>query len=219
MAEKCAACLEEEIRAWDETCPVCGEAVAEPPNVRAAAQKEELEALHRRYLDAISEIAPPTVTEFEAAMQSARPVINRSENRAMAFINDENGLYVSFYREVDAGVRRPEESETDTERRMADQRVFPNYFEKICFGALTIDGRGVPGYGNCALVFREQAIRKRATVFEENSLDFCRRLKFASVPPGHRANWQEKGKLAIAKLKEKLKGNVRAEDFAGILLP
>ena len=219
MPEKCAACFEEEVRPWDETCPVCGEAVPETPNVRAATQQEEREALHRRYLDAVSEIDPPTVAEFEAAIHSARPVINRSESFVLAFINDENGLYVSFYKQVDAGVRRPEESEIDTERRMADQRLFPNYFEKICFGALSIDSRGVPSYGDCALVFREQAIRKRATLFEENSLDFCRRHQFASVPPGYRANWQQKGKLAVAKLKERLKCKIRAEDFAEILLP
>ncbi len=219
MAEKCAECLEEEIRPWDEKCPVCGEVVPETPNVRAAGQQEEREALHRRYVDARSEIEPATATEFETAIQSARLVINRSESAVMTFMNNENGLYVSFYTEVDAGSRRPEESETDTERQMADPRVFPNYFKKICFGALSIDGRGVPDYGDCTLVFREQPIRKRATVFEENSLDFCRRRHFAPIPPGYRANWQDKNELAVAKLKEKLKGSVRREDFAEILLP
>jgi hypothetical protein len=91
----------------------------------------------------------------------------------------------------------------DRERLLADDLLFPGYKQEIRFGALSLDGLGVTDYGSCSIVLKNLAISDRATVFEENSLDFCRSRKLgvgSPVPPGYRSVWDERDLLGCAKL-------------------
>jgi hypothetical protein len=63
--------------------------------------------------------------------------------------------------------------------------------------------RGSSSYGGYAIVMKDAAISKRASVFEENTLVFARRFKIVAggpIPLGYRATWEERNKLALAKL-------------------
>ena len=59
-------------------------------------------------------------------------------------------------------------------------RVFPSYNHEIGFAALSLDGKGVLSYGRCSLVLKSIAIARRATVFWENTVEFCNRVWFLS---------------------------------------
>ena len=137
----------------------------------------------------------------------------------MALVSSDNELYTSFYNLVGAEARRPENTEVDRERLQADDLLFPHYRQHIRFAALSLDGRGAMSYGNCSLVLKDMAIRERTTVFEENALDFCKKRRFQGpLPPGYRAVWNERDKLATAKLQPLLAPGMAERDFARILL-
>ncbi len=99
----------------------------------------------------------------------------------------------------------------------------------------TISGRHDPEVGlnrikNCprnrerytlTIVLKEDIIKHRATVFEENSMEFCRRHRIVvgdPVPSGYRATWQNRHELARAKLHPQLTASTSAGDFPKILL-
>src|SRR5690242_2288098 len=71
------------------------------------------------------------------------------------------------------------------------------------------------------MVLKDVAIADRATVFEENSVSFCERHELGvarQLPAGHRATWEDRALLAIAKLEPKLAAGTTAKDFPGIVL-
>src|SRR5262249_43274090 len=102
-----------------------------------------------------------------------------------------------------------------------DVRVFPSYHRDIRFGALSLDGKGVPLYGACSLVLKSAKIARRATVFWENTVDFCNRVcpeQTKPIPPGYRATWPHRAKLAAAKGEPLLDSQTTPAHFSRILL-
>jgi hypothetical protein len=131
-------------------------------------------------------------------------------------------LYNTFYQQVEAWGRLPEDNEWDKGRESVDALVFPHYHKEVRFAALSLDGRGMSGYGGLAVVLKESAIKTRATVFEQNTMTFCKEQKVvvgSQVPPGYRAVWSARCDLAAAKLHGRLSPGTTEEEFAGILLP
>jgi len=147
-------------------------------------------------------------------------VICRSISETKELVSSDNKLYASFYQLVGAGARRPEKGIIDKERLLADDLLFPGYRDQIRFAALSLDGIGVTDYGSCSLVLKNLAIRDRATVFEENSLEFCRTRGLGvgnPVPPGHRAVWEERELLGCVKLFARLNSATLDSSFPNIL--
>ena len=168
----CSNC-ETEIREFERICPACGKDLG-LPNVRVAKEAREKTALVKRYEDAGLKSSTDVLLRFQAALRLSAAVICRSISNTMQLISSDNELYASFYELVGVGARRPEKSVIDRERLIADDLLFPHYKDKIRFAALSSDGIGVTDYGSCSLVLKTLAISDRATVFEENSLEFCR---------------------------------------------
>jgi hypothetical protein len=144
--------------------------------------------------------------------------MSRRDKVALSLLENENRLWRSFYDQVDSGERRPEDTRVEDERSLADERLFPKYRREICFAALSLNGLGPAYYGTCSATFDEKLIAHRASVFEENSLDFVRRRRFSPVPPGFRAVWPLRGKLAGAKLGEKIIAGLRSIQFEELLM-
>jgi hypothetical protein len=66
-------------------------------------------------------------------------------------------------------------------------------------------------------------IAHRASVFEENSVTWMakHRINLSDVenlPKGYRAPWNDRAKLAVAKLANKIQPNVPPDSFASLLL-
>jgi hypothetical protein len=199
------------IRAHERNCPVC-DTDAGYPNVRAAEAAEERAALAERNSAADRGCAADgrssILAQFRTAVKASKAVLCRSVSQTLKLISTDNELYTSFYLEVEAEARRPEETLVENDRLIADDLLFPHYRHHIRFAALSLNGWGVRQYGKCSITLADLAIAHRSTVFEKNSLEFCREFKLGAgtgIPPGYRASWTDREKLASAKLHRQLR--------------
>ena len=214
-----------EIRDHEASCPACGRAV-DAPNVRAAAKTEEVAALARRLTDAETSASrrgcDALLAQFrDAVANQSVAVLSRDLSVVQRFVSSDNELYATFYQSVRGGSRRAGIGPIDMIRERVDVALFPYYHEHIRFASLSLDGRGLIGYGDCHVVLKSSAIEDRATVFEENSVFFCRArgLRITDpLPLGYRAIWRERERLAVAKLAERIDRATKMHDFPGILM-
>jgi hypothetical protein len=182
----------------------------------------------QRYESAIADAGArgckTNVDEFEAAVSISRAVIARPLIEADRLATGAHELYATFYELVDSGIRLPFGGKWDLLRRIADDAMFLNYERRIRFAALTLDSVGLSNYGECSLILRDDMIRHRASVFEENSVLFVKsHLDLRAddptrLPRGYRANWRDRPKLCVSKLAARLDRDSRSESYAGILL-
>lgn len=220
------------------TCSNCGSPFAESsrlcpgcnsdlgfPNVRAAEKPEEVEAVRQRCVDAeVSAKArkcESILLQFGEAVKQSKAVINRDIGVVSALVSNDNALYSTFYHSVEAQARLPEDNPFDRSRSSIDSTLFPLYHKEMRFAALSLDGRGLQKYGGLTMVLKEDIIKHRATVFEENSMDFCRRQKLvvgSPVPSGYRTVWNKRDELATAKLHSLLTATTSPKEFPKLLL-
>ena len=145
----------------------------------------------------------------------------RPIGKVAEFASGDSELYATFYQLVEAWGRLPEDNEWDSGRGSVDSLLFPHYHKEIRFAALSITDQGALGYGGLTIVLHEKAIKARATVFDENTMEFCRKKKViagSSPPHGYRAVWNDRAKLASAKLGAKITAKTTESDYPHILL-
>jgi hypothetical protein len=209
-----------------DRCPHCGASLP-VPNVRAAERPIEKAALQRRYDAAIQDAKhrdTETITQqFEQSVAQSQAVIARPIGEIDRLTSSDRELYTSYYHLVSARQRLPEDAGMSLLRAVADETVFHGYKEQVRFAALTIDGKGLKNYGDFFMVLREEMIAGRANFFEENSVLWMKRHNlnyndFDKLPPGSRATWPERGRLAVAKLGTKLETTTTSSDFTALLL-
>jgi hypothetical protein len=197
------------------------------PNVRAADTPEERYELDRRLLDAMTSAeargCKSVLEAFGMSVLSSAVVVSRPLGVVKNLIESENQLITSFYRQVDGGSRLPEDNRFDRARPSVDGILFPYYQDQINFGVLSLNGIGIGGnYGSCHLTLRESAVANRSSLFEENSLLFCtskhRIILGGRIPPGYRATWDRRDRLAMAKHQPDLDASVTPDKFPGILV-
>jgi hypothetical protein len=162
------------------------------------------------------------LADFGDKVLKSKVVICRSLSVIQTLMSDENQLYNTFYQQVGSQSRIPLDNSWDRGRVAVDGTLFPYYQENMVFGALSLDDRGVKSFGPYALVLKEEMIFRRTTVFEENSFTFCqtkhRIVAGDPVPPGYRAVWSERDRLAMAKLHSKVDRGTLPDNYPGILL-
>lgn len=207
-------------------CPHCGK----PGifwNVITADDAPERAALERRYQTAKSETtsrnADAPLQDFENALVDSKAVIARSESEVLRLAGSHRQLYGTYYQLIDAGVRLPDGDEWAVLRELADTVLFPGYKKEMRFAALSLNGVGLSKFGSCSIVFRNEMIAHRASVFEENSALFVERhdikiLRKPNLPKGHRATWDERAKLCVAKLSQKIDSATRSDEYSDLLL-
>lgn len=206
-------------------CVVC-ETDAGCPNVRAADNIREKHALAQRVREACDDAEARGCIEqlgkFQDAVMQSKAVIARSVAKISELVNNDNELYSTFYQQIDAKSRLPEDNEWDAGRESVDSLLFPHYHKEIRFASLSLNERGLPGYGGLTLVLKDGAIRDRATVFEKNTMVFCREhsvVAGSSVPIGFRAVWKDRADLAVAKLHTEITADTTDAHFPEILVP
>jgi hypothetical protein len=205
-------------------CVVCGASVGYP-NVRYAGRSEERGALDRRLADArISAAARGSTDRLEAfgqAVAESKVVVSRSQGDLDNMLKSDGMLMQAFHPAVRASLRMPQNNEFDPARELNDSRINPYFYDKLHFGALSLDGVGVPHYGPFAITFRNAMVANRTTVFEENPVKFNEAYppgRKRPVPYGYRAIWTERNKLAMAKLQPKIDPATQDAAFPDILL-
>jgi hypothetical protein len=215
----CQECGHEIPLAWNH-CPHCGRPGLFP-NVRAAQAEAETKGLDQRYQKALADAtnrgASSAVASFEAAVADSKAVMSRPLRELDRLASSDKELMSTFYKLLGSEVRLPHGNEWDGLRRIADEALFPGYKEEIRFAALTLDGVGLPSYGDCSLVLRDDMIAHRASVFEENSTVFLKRHAY-DPPAGHRAAWDGRARLGVAKLGAGIAADTPAAGFPEILL-
>ena len=220
---KCPLCAND-LQITAEICPHCA-SPALYPNVNAAAQKEDVDALEKRYerakKDAMSRGCDAVVQTLETDAAASKAVIARPLGEAQRLATSDKQGYSTYYQLVHAQQRLPDGDEWDALRRQADEALFPGFKEKIRFAALSMDGVGLSNYGEMSVVLRDAMIRHRASVFEENSALFVKNRKvkdLARAVRGYRATWADRAKLCVAKLAGGLTPATRPDDLSGLLL-
>lgn len=205
-------------------CPHC----ARPsrfPNVLMAEQPQQSDALNARFEAATGRLSHESrliAAAFRQAVDAeSRAVIARPSADVFRLLSSDRQLYASFYQLLDAATRLPANDSWDQHREVVDSRLFPHFKYKIRFAALSLSGRGLATYGDCFLILRDDMIGHRSTVFEENSVVFCTRNEIKCVepvPPGYRATWAERGKLAVAKHGHEIDETLSAAGFPALIL-
>ena len=211
------------------TCPKCQFHVGFP-NVRAAGEQREVDALEVRYQaarqHARQNACETALDQFETAVKQSKAVLCKRWGTLSKLTEVDNALFQTFYEQIDHG-REPEDNEYDRARVAVDSTFFPYYYEQTHFAALSLNDAGLGGYagpggyGECTFVFRDVAISHRTTVFEENTVVFCQKVTIPvgqQPPAGFRAGWQDRHKLAAAKLHREITAQTDPNDFPGILM-
>lgn len=205
-------------------CVVCGETVGFP-NVRYAGRPGERAQLDQRLAEArISAIARGSIDRLEAfgrAVAGSKAVVSRSQGDLDNMLKGDGQLMQAYHPAVRAGLRLPQNNEYDPARDQNDSRINPHFYDRLHFGALTLDGVGVPHYGPFAITLRNAMIETRTTVFEKNPFIFNEEhppVRNRPVPYGFRSTWAERHKLAMAKLHSKIAPETTDGEFSDILL-
>jgi hypothetical protein len=204
-------------------CSHCGESVGFW-NVIAADEPDERAALEGRYesarKDAIARNADDALAQFETALSGSKAVIARSESEVLRLASSTRQLYATYYQMIEAELRLPDGDEWDALREPADTLLFPHYKRRVRFGALSLDGVGLPRYGPCSIVLREEMIAHRTSLFEENSTVFVERhgLRKSRTAKGYRSTWGDRARLCVAKLHGKIDSTTTPDKYSQILL-
>jgi hypothetical protein len=157
---------------------------------------------------------------LKSAISRSKVVISRSLADVQHLTKGQQFSYASFGRQVRAGLRVPNDKHLDNIRVQFENALFPNYSEDIIFGSLSLNQRGLRGYGDYDMVLKDKMIAQRTSVFEENPYNFTRRHRLQmtdEIPCGYRATWEERGALGIAKLHGSLNPGMTEADFIEIL--
>jgi hypothetical protein len=201
-------------------CPHC----ARPslyPNVRAAEQEDERKALAIRHEQAVRDAEARgcggVVRDFEVAAGASAAVLTRPLGEVERLASSDRQLYSTYYQLLEAEVKLPDGDEWEPLRHLADEALFRNFKEKIRFAALALDGVGLPHYGECTLVLREEMIAHRASLLEDNSALLMKRVAY-NLPAGLRATWPDRVFLCVAKLADRFCPETKKAEFASLLM-
>jgi hypothetical protein len=225
-ADSCPACTGQ-LQLWVDRCPHCATPVT-LPNVRFALRTNEVKALNKRYqtaLDDVSQRGSLRVTkDFERVVTShSRAVVNRTPQALLQMLNSEDDASGNFYALTAAHLRQPDSDLLNRMRPIVDQSIFPNYYRDIQFAGLSLSQHGLTNYGSCSISLKSEMIEHRATVFDNNILTWMigrnpNLTEFLDIPPGHRATWTDRARLAVAKLATLLHCDFSEDAFGELLL-
>ena len=209
-------------------CDECQERIGYGyPNVNIYSDEYFTKGLQARYTAAEQHFQAGNITALSSAFanaveQEGRAVINM-DRRLFFTLANINEDYLPYRRAVEENKRLYASIYNDTKRTMIDSCFYGIHGADILFAALSLENNGLRNYGSVSLVLKEQAIRKRTTIFERNSFllyDVLTREQTwnpADFPPpaGYFGVWKDRAKMALAKCKEKLTSD---SDFSNLLL-
>ena len=159
---------------------------------------------------------------FEAEIRNSEAVIARYFMEALRLSLNDDELYATYFQQVEAKAKIPANDKWNRIRAFAEEALFPGYKADISFGCLTLTREGLPHYGNCSLVFKEDMIAHRTSILEENCVLWIQHrnvnLMADQLPTGYRAPWNERHKVAVAKLASSIDATTSPSSFAEILM-
>lgn len=219
----CKNCLSE-IYDNQEKCFTCGW-YAGPPNMRAAERQEETDALETRYNKAIEDArangSEQALASFDGNMKMTCAVINVDLDFLNQFVADDNLMYSTYSLSVRGEIRKPAKGRDDRHRETIGAMMYGHRAAGIRYAAMSLDGSGLHSFGPYAIKLREVAIIERATILEGNSYHFISKHNIRpgeDIPPGYKAAWRQRHKLAVAKLAGQISAGTTEQEHSKILL-
>jgi hypothetical protein len=221
MTFYCDKCSEK-IEYHQTLCPKCGEKHAFP-NMRAA--RNEKTHLESRYFDAKSIIVGKKLNDEYKILQNI--IKDCCVSICIPFdVVDQLSRSESYKNRYDLIYGKDKISHnqmSDSARQMVDAKLFTGFAGNIYFGALSTKGQGITNYGDVAFYLEDvHLLENRASLLEDNSFVFYETHNLGGlkteIPKGYRSDWQNREKLAVAKLANKLKMGFKIKDLKRILL-
>lgn len=207
-----------------EKCETCGY-YAGSPNVRAAKSDEETEALNTRYAEAVENAKAngsySRLLLLEEAAKKSCVVVNADLDFLHFFVTNPKALYSTYSLATKGQIRKPASRRNEEDRLAIESKLFGGYAGEIRYGALSLDGSGLKSYGAYTLKLREVAIADRTTLLEVNSFDFVERHGIrprVGLPSGYRATWEDRHRLVVAKLADRISAGASEAEFSTMLL-
>ncbi len=209
-------------------CPHCGRPSLFP-NVHAAERAEERKALDDRYCQACNDLSRRGCDAVRQSFETeiclkAVPVISTSFNEFVRIAAADTNPFSTYYQRVKAETLIPNGEKWNVLRNVAEDALFPGYKDKIRFGVLSLDGDGVYNYGECSITLKLHMLTHRTSLFTDNNVVFTIYAQKSAMADaenlerGHRATWDERHKLCVAKLGPQMDANLAPGDFATLLL-
>lgn len=206
---------------WDSSrCSICLTSVA-PPNVRWAEAERAI--LDQRYAQAQLELAEKGAEgvgqTFETAAGQSKAIFSTTLDYALGLL-DERRLHQNYHQGVQGGARIAASPYDDAMRLMVDSLIFGSAGRNITMAALSLTKQGLPSYGTVAIEFHDEVCAARASLLSENSFDFAKRYPGgpAMLPLGHRATWDDRGRLALIRAAGTLTSATDPSDFPDVLM-
>ena len=222
-----------------EKCKICGEELSEnlkncstcksdagAPNVRACQKPICVETLNLRFETAknfatknkYSKIFDLFKIEID---KKSGVVISAPADVIMSFFKDPKKIYVNYEKLVGNNSRKPAFSNDDQHRFAVGGKLFGCYANEIIYGALSLTDEGVPTYGQVFCRLKSNTIEKRTSFLETNSYKFIEEHKITAgkeIPIGFMSDWENKSKLTLAKLGNKIGLNDTDIEWQNILI-
>lgn len=208
---------------WQVHCR-CGCFLGYPNRRQAEAERGDL---LRRYELAKSDATARGVLSLQEKLEQladgSLPVINMS----FAACDDilRSGKYRNYDQRLESGEREPASFANHGDREMVGERLFPRYKQHIQYAALSSNGRGLErSYGPTAVRWRVTAeyLGRRLSLLEENSYILFDRFSLGrlgvTLPVGYQAIWEDRAKLAAAKIASRLTPATGENDLPALLL-
>jgi hypothetical protein len=208
---------------WRVHCR-CGYFLGFPNRRQAEAERPQLEARYEgARQDAGSRGVGHLLTMLESLSDQCLPVINMSFAACDDILRP--GKYRNYDQRIDSGERDPAGAADHGDREIVGNRLFPAYKQHVQYAALSPDGRGLAnGYGPVAIRWHvtPEYLARRSSLIEENSYTFFSKHSLgnlnAPVPLGYRSVWEDRPKLAAAKLASRLTSATGKKDLPELLL-
>lgn len=219
--EHCSADVADGVR----YCPTCQHDLG-APNCRECGSESERAALASRASASRTKAGKRGCKKdcqcYESHVRSGScvvvalpPIVARN------LCDDPRHVYANYERQVGSGLRRPAPTDDDCRRAAVGFQLFGFYAKDIVYGALSLTGEGVPTYGCVYWRLREITISDRVTFLEKNSYAFVEEHRSAlgnGIPAGHRAVWDNRHELAVAKLGHRLSSGQSLDDLQALLI-
>jgi hypothetical protein len=204
------------------SCPHCGRPAQDYPNVIDA--RAEREALETRVKDAlaahkVSDEATAVVTEV--AGNAEITMRRQAVHVGLMLMAETLPTHLKLF---ELGLRAYRYDDMwEPWRVKAGADIHRGYESQIHFAALTPHGMSAPErYGEYDLAFRDDMISHRTTFFHENSARWWYRNVASApqspIPKGFRSLWEDRTKLTIAKLADRLSPKPDAGIVASLIL-
>ncbi|HEX3151520.1 MAG TPA: hypothetical protein VHR66_25815 [Gemmataceae bacterium] len=207
------------------TCPHCGRPQLFP-NVVRANRAEERDGLDRRYAAALqaAEMAGcrDKVDAFEKACVQSEAMLCCRLEKLLAVAKGERDLFANFYDLLSLRFQKPpraSEPNWDSLRPITEIALLDSdrHYNRIHYANLTLNGRGLPHYGECEVLMREEMIAHRTSTFESNSAVFVDRNGH-KIPAGLRSDWTNRARHCVAKLGGQITVKMEEVEFPELML-